>query len=95
MTPGQPAHRGNPQPGGALDTIGITWLDQALTDLDRDGDGRAWVHLVASSGAESGVRLWAGEGYRWLQVFTGDPLGPHLRRRALAVEPLTCPPNVF
>ena len=76
-------------------TIGITRLDHALTDLDRDGGGRAWVHLVASSGAEPGVRLWADEGYRWLQVFTGDPLGPDLRRRALAVEPMTCPPNAF
>jgi aldose 1-epimerase len=39
--------------------------------------------------------LWAGEGYRWLQVFTGDPLGPDRRRKALAVEPYTCPPNAF
>jgi aldose 1-epimerase len=76
-------------------TIGTTWLDHALTDLDRDGDGRAWVHLAASGGGESGVRLWADEGYGWLQVFTGDPLGPDRRRRALAVEPMTCPPNAF
>jgi aldose 1-epimerase len=81
-------------PGGAGQLL-ATWLDHALTDLERDGDGRAWVHLVASSGTESGVRLWADEGYRWLQVFTGDPLGPDLRRRALAVEPMTCPPNAF
>ena len=39
--------------------------------------------------------MWAGEGYRWLQVFTGDPLGPDRRRKALAVEPMTCPPNAF
>ena len=41
------------------------------------------------------LRLWADEGYRWLQVFTGDPLGPELRRKTLAVEPMTCPPNAF
>ena len=75
-------------------TIGTTRLDHALTGLDRDGDGRAWVHLAAR-GWESGVRLWTDEGYRWLQVFTGDPLGPELRRKALAVEPMTCPPNAF
>lgn len=39
--------------------------------------------------------LWAGEGYRWLQVFTGDPLGPDRRRKAVAIEPMTCPPNAF
>ena len=27
-------------------------------------------------------------------VFTGDPL-PDVNRRALAVEPMTCPPNAF
>jgi aldose 1-epimerase len=74
--------------------IGTTRLDHALTGLDRDGDGRAWVRL-ADGGSGSAVRLWADAGYRWLQVFTGDPLGPELRRKALAVEPMTCPPNAF
>ena len=74
--------------------IGTTRLDHALTGLDRDGDGRAWVRL-ADGGAGSAVRLWADAGYRWLQVFTGDALGPELRRKALAVEPMTCPPNAF
>jgi aldose 1-epimerase len=27
-------------------------------------------------------------------LFTGDPL-PDVARRALAVEPMTCPPNAF
>jgi aldose 1-epimerase len=76
-------------------TIGTTRLDHALTGLDRDGDGRAWVVLAAAGGTGSAVRLWADEGYRWLQVFTGDPLGPDLSRKALGVEPMTCPPNAF
>jgi len=41
------------------------------------------------------VSLWADEGYRWLQVFTGDSLGPDRRRKAVAIEPMTCPPNAF
>jgi aldose 1-epimerase len=28
-------------------------------------------------------------------VFTGDSLGPDRRRRALAIEPMTCPPNAL
>jgi aldose 1-epimerase len=76
-------------------TIGTTQLDHALTGLSRDGDGRAWAHLVADGGAGTQVSLWAGQGYHWLQVFTGDPLGPDRRRKAVAIEPMTCPPNAF
>jgi aldose 1-epimerase len=76
-------------------TIGSTQLDHALTGLDRDDDGRAWAHLSAADGSGARASLWAGEGYRWLQVFTGDPLGPDRRRKALAVEPMTCPANAF
>src|SRR5215469_16198492 len=75
--------------------IGATRLDHALTDLDRDGDGRAWAYLTASDGSGTRVGLWADQGYRWLQVFTGDPLRPDRRRKALAIEPMTCPPNAF
>ena len=72
--------------------IGATRLDHALTGLDRDDAGRAWAHL-ATDGTRVG--LWTGPGYRWLQVFTGDALGPGQRRKAVAVEPMTCPPNAF
>jgi aldose 1-epimerase len=75
--------------------IGSTQLDHALTGLDRDGEGRAWAYLCAKGGEGSRVALWAGHGYRWLQVFTGDPLGEDLRRKAVAIEPMTCPPNAF
>lgn len=67
-------------------------LDHALTGLGRDGLGRAWARL-ASGRVQIG--LWAGQGYHWLQVFTGDTLDATRRRRALAVEPMTCPPNAF
>jgi aldose 1-epimerase len=72
--------------------VGTTQLDTALTGLSRDSGGRAWAHLTAG---RTGVALWADQGYRWLQVFTGDPLGPELRRKAVAIEPMTCPPNAF
>jgi aldose 1-epimerase len=67
-------------------------LDHALTGLDRDGLGRAWARLTSG---RAQVGLWAGQGYHWLQVFTGDTLDATRRRRALAVEPMTCPPNAF
>jgi aldose 1-epimerase len=72
--------------------IGDVRLDHAFTALHRGQDGRVRVRLT---GPQGGLSLWAGEGYRWLQVFTADPLDPSHRRRALAVEPMTCPPNAF
>jgi aldose 1-epimerase len=72
--------------------VGGTTLDHALTALAFGEDGRTWAWL---SGAGRRVGLWAGHGYQWLQVFTGDTLGPAHRRRALAIEPMTCPPNAF
>jgi len=72
--------------------IGGAQLDHALTGLGRDESGLAWARL-ASGGVRLG--LWAGPGYDWLQVFTGDALAAGQRRRALAVEPMTCPANAF
>jgi aldose 1-epimerase len=72
--------------------IGDTSLDHALTGLSRDPAGRAWATL-AGPGTE--LTFWAGEGYHWLQVFSGDALEAGRRRRALAIEPMTCPPNAF
>ncbi|HTQ90683.1 MAG TPA: aldose 1-epimerase family protein [Streptosporangiaceae bacterium] len=99
---GIPSGPSEPVEGTAYDfrqarVIGSTRLDHALTGLSRDGDGRAWAYLAAGEAQGGGPRvgLWAGEGYRWLQVFTGDPLGPQMRRKAVAIEPMTCPPNAF
>jgi aldose 1-epimerase len=72
--------------------IGATRLDHAFTGLDRDPDGRAWARLTSP---QAEVSLWTGPGCGWLQLFTGDPLGPGQRRRAVAIEPMTCPPNAF
>ncbi|HEY1642421.1 MAG TPA: aldose 1-epimerase family protein [Streptosporangiaceae bacterium] len=72
--------------------IGDTRIDHALTGLTRDAAGRAWARL-AGPGTE--LRFWAGPGYRWLQVFSGDALAAGHRRRALAIEPMTCPPNAL
>ena len=76
----------------AAKRIGTTQLDSALTGLTREADGRVRARL---SGARTQVTLWAGPGYEWLQVFTGDTLDPSHRRKAVAIEPMTCPPNAF
>jgi aldose 1-epimerase len=72
--------------------IADTHLDHAFTGLARDETGRTWARLTDDSVS---LGLWAGPGYDWLQVFTGDALPADHRRRALAIEPMTCPPNSF
>jgi aldose 1-epimerase len=74
--------------------LGELRLDTAFGDLDRDRDGRATVRLRAPDGA--GVDLWLDEHHRYLMLYTGDTLAqPERRRRALAVEPMTCAPDAF
>jgi aldose 1-epimerase len=72
--------------------IGDAVLDDAFTAVQR-GEGE--LAQVTLEGADGGVELWAGPGYEYLQVFTGDTLAPAAKRRGLAVEPMTCPPNAL
>ncbi|MEV6329195.1 gluconokinase, GntK/IdnK-type [Streptomyces sp. NPDC051909] len=74
--------------------IGDLRLDTAFTGLDRHPDGRAVVRLAHPSGPH-GVDLWLGEGTRYVQVYTGDTLTESRRRRGVAVEPMSCPPDAF
>jgi aldose 1-epimerase len=88
----------DPVDGGEYDfraarAIGPTRLDHAYAELERDEDGLARAVLAHPDGGAA-ISLWADEAYRYLQVFTGDPL-PDVARRSLAVEPMTCPPNAF
>ncbi len=75
--------------------VGPTVLDTCFTTLDRDIDGRARASLDAPGG-RGGATLWLDEHFPYLMVYTGDTL-PELpqRRRAVALEPMTCPPNAF
>lgn len=68
-------------------------VDHGFTDLDRDSDARAWGRLRCADGGT--VELWADGAYSVLQVYTADTLAPERRRRGLAVEPMTCPPNAL
>jgi aldose 1-epimerase len=75
--------------------IGSTRLDTCYGGLVR-GDDRRAVARLADPGRGRSVRLWVDEAYRYLMVYTGDAVGrPERRRRAVAVEPMTCPPDAF
>ncbi|WP_079042218.1 gluconokinase, GntK/IdnK-type [Streptomyces aureus] len=92
---GQEPVEGTPYDFRTARPIGDLRLDTAFTGLDRDPDGRAVVRLAHPSGLH-GVDLRLGDGTRWVQVYTGDTLAePERRRRGVAVEAMSCPPDAF
>jgi galactose mutarotase-like enzyme len=75
--------------------VGPLVLDTAYTTLARDPDGTARATIDAPGGA-GGAALWVDEGFPYLMVYTGDTLSElQRRRRAVAIEPMTCPPNAL
>jgi aldose 1-epimerase len=75
--------------------VGPAVLDTAYTTLDRDAAGIARVGLDAPGGV-TGAELWVDRGFPYLMVYTGDTLTEvPRRRRAIAIEPMTCPPNAL
>jgi aldose 1-epimerase len=94
-TGGLTAVEGTDRDFTAARAVGATVLDTAFTTLDRDSDGRAWASLDDPAGT-AGVALWADPGFGYFMVYTGDTIGElSRRRRAVAIEPMTCPPNAL
>ena len=61
----------------------------------RGVDGRALARLEDPTDGRF-VELWVDGGFRYLMVYTADQVGDHQRRRrAVAIEPMTCPPDAF
>jgi aldose 1-epimerase len=48
--------------------------------------------VIAADG--TGVEVWAEPVYRWVQVFTTGDF-PGKSTRAVAIEPMTCPPDAL
>ncbi|MDQ1663158.1 MAG: aldose 1-epimerase [Blastococcus sp.] len=77
---------------GDLGRIGSRAFDDPVTDLVRDDDGWARVHLRGPLGE---LVLAVDSAWPWLQIYTGDQFPEGQWRRSLAVEPMTCPPNAL
>jgi aldose 1-epimerase len=91
-----PTGRVLPLEGSDLDfreprAIGSRVIDDCFCDLVRDADGRVRISLAA----QRTISVWMDEHYKYAQVFSGDTLAADRRRRGLAIEPMTCPPNAF
>lgn len=75
--------------------VGSTRLDTAFASLRRDPQGVARARLEEPSTGRA-VELWVDDRFRYLMCYTGDTLGEErLRRTAVAIEPMTCPPDAF
>ncbi len=66
-------------------------LDTAFGGCEPGADGLV-RHAVRH--ADGGVEVWAEPVFRWVQVFTPDEF-PGKGARAVAIEPMTCPPDAL
>ena len=73
--------------------IEVQILDHAFTDLTFDDAGTVALRLVGPGGRGVGLR-WD-SGAPWVQLCIPDENNPTMTRQALAVEPMTCPPDAF
>jgi aldose 1-epimerase len=73
--------------------IGAKMLDTTFGEVAHDEHGRSTVTL--SSGDGDRLAIWADAAFRWWQVYTADTLAGARFRRAVAIEPMTCPPDAF
>ena len=90
-----PARRVLPDVEGGQRMAGV-WLDHCFGEISAQEETLAEARLLNPDG--EGVRLWVGEGFNWFQVFTADPArreGYPGVGRALAVAPMTCPPDAL
>lgn len=74
--------------------LGEAEVDHAFTRLTPGRDGLVHAVLRAADGAGA-VLEWRADDLPWVQIHTADRPEPELHRAALAIEPMTCPPNAF
>ena len=92
--------RPRPERSEAADThleqpevVGDRVLDTTFAFPAAARNRRGWARLTGTD--HHTVELWTDQNYRYLQIFSGDTLPDQRRRKAMAVEPMTAPPNAL
>jgi aldose 1-epimerase len=73
--------------------VGATVLNHAFTGLAPDEEGLFCLTLTGADGYRVEVS-WPADA-PWVQLYTADHQPGADRRHALAIEPMTCPPDSF
>jgi aldose 1-epimerase len=61
----------------------------------RDADGLLRIRLQGAEEGGRAVTVWMDRAFDYAVLYSGDPLPPSHRRRALAIEPMTCGSDAF
>ncbi|WP_025273219.1 aldose 1-epimerase family protein [Haloglycomyces albus] len=70
-------------------------LDNAFSEIDTDQYGTVRARLGNMDNESQYVEVWADDAFKWMVLFTSDTREGDRRRRSVAIEPMTCPPNAF
>ncbi|MBV9849038.1 MAG: aldose epimerase, partial [Armatimonadetes bacterium] len=74
--------------------IGGTVFNTCFTAPRRDGDDLCRIRLAAPDDSRART-VWLDAAFDYVVLYSGDPLPEAHRRRALAVEPMTCGSDAF
>ena len=74
--------------------VGETRLNHCYLNPERDPDGRVRI-LLRNQQTGRAVTVWMDRALDYLVVYSGDPMPEAHRRRALAIEPMTCGSDAF
>ena len=75
-------------------SIGETAFNTCFAAPKRDADGMALIRLSAPDGKRA-LTVWMDSAFDYVVLYSGDPLPETHRRRALAIEPMTCGSDAF
>ena len=94
-----PTGRVLPVAGTPLDfrqprSIGALAFNTCYLGPARDPDGLARIRLSDPS-AQKSLTVWLDSAFDYVVLYSGDPLPDSHRRRALAIEPMTCGSDAF
>ena len=73
--------------------LGATAINDCFSDLEAD-DG-CWHARLILPQERFDLELWAEAAFAYAMVYSGDHMEAPLRRRGIAVEPMTCAPNAL
>ena len=74
--------------------IGDVVFNTCYLQPQRDPDGHLRIRLADSATGRS-LAVWLDQSFDYVVLYSGDPLPESHRRRALAIEPMTCGADAF